>query len=254
MGRAEPRQLTLLFGRTALPLSSRHEFLLEGVAVSYRVKRSARRRGITLIVDEEGLRIAAPLRASVRRIESVLESNASWIRRKLAQWRERRPAKFEWRAGARIAVLGETLTIACDPAHSTVRREADLLIAPAGALDGAAALKAAVMTWLRETALACFAQRCACYARALAVTVPTIRLSNARTRWGSCHPDGRILLNWRLIHMPLTLIDYVVVHELAHLLHPHHGPRFWQAVEAVLPDYAARRHALRRDGHRYLAV
>jgi predicted metal-dependent hydrolase len=82
--------------------------------------------------------------------------------------------------------------------------------------------------------------------------VPTIRLSNAKTRWGTCHPDGRVHLNWRLIQMPPALIDYVVVHELAHLHEPNHSQRFWRRVAAVLPDYAQRRLALRRDGHRYL--
>ena len=86
----------------------------------------------------------------------------------------------------------------------------------------------------------------------LDVRAPTIRLSNARTRWGTCHPAGRVHLNWRLIQAPPGLIDYVVVHELAHLREPNHSPRFWTWVASVLPDYQQRRLALRRDAHRYL--
>jgi predicted metal-dependent hydrolase len=84
--------------------------------------------------------------------------------------------------------------------------------------------------------------------------MPAIRLSNARTRWGTCHVDGRIRLNWRLIQVPPALIDYVVVHELAHLREPNHSSRFWSQVGSVLPDYKERRLALRRDAHRYLVV
>ena len=88
--------------------------------------------------------------------------------------------------------------------------------------------------------------------QALAVAPPTLRLSNARTRWGSCHASGRILLNWRLIQMPARLIDYVVVHELAHLREMNHSPRFWAVVAREIPDHTARRHEIRRDAHRYI--
>ena len=63
-----------------------------------------------------------------------------------------------------------------------------------------------------------------------------MRLSNARSRWGSCHASGRISLNWRLIHMPRHLIDYVVVHELAHLREMNHSPRFWKLLERLCPN------------------
>mgnify|MGYP001201134009 CR=1 FL=1 len=76
--------------------------------------------------------------------------------------------------------------------------------------------------------------------------------SNAKARWGTCHPDGRVHLSWRLIQTPPALIDYVVVHELAHLREPNHSPRFWNWVARVMPDYKERRQALRLEGHRYL--
>jgi predicted metal-dependent hydrolase len=83
---------------------------------------------------------------------------------------------------------------------------------------------------------------------------PTVHLSNARTRWGSCHASGRVHLNWRLVQMPLHLIDYVVAHEVAHLLEMNHSQRFWRTVARMVPDYAARRRELRSDSHRYLFV
>ena len=109
-----------------------------------------------------------------------------------------------------------------------------------------------VIAWLRAAAQSWFEQRAAYYAPAIGVQVSAIRLSNAKTRWGTCHPDGRIHLNWKLIQMPPDLIDYVVVHELAHLREPNHSRRFWHWVANVLPDYEQRRQTLRREGHRYL--
>jgi predicted metal-dependent hydrolase len=74
-----------------------------------------------------------------------------------------------------------------------------------------------------------------------------LSLSSAGTRWGSASADGSIRLNWRLIHFREPIIDYVVVHELAHLREMNHSPRFWQHVENVLPDYAERRGALKDE-------
>ncbi len=248
------RQLALFFGPAPAPASSRHEFVLDGGPVTYIIKRSARRRSITLTVDADGLRVGAPWRASQRRIETLLIEHERWIVRKLAEWRERRPPALAWKSGARVMVLGEGVILECDPARAAIERTDGRLVLPLDPMVQPGTLRAHVLAWLRGAALACFEQRVAHYAPTLAVCVPSIRLSNAKTRWGTCHPDGRVRLNWRLIQMPLTLLDYVVVHELAHLRHPNHSQHFWREVERVLPDYAQRRCALRRDGHHYLVA
>jgi predicted metal-dependent hydrolase len=250
----DPQQLPLLFGTTAAPSAGRHEFFLGGVHISYTLKRSARRRGISLVIDDDGLRVGAPLRATQRRIEAVLVEHAGWIGRKLAEWQARRPPRAAWRSGARIMVLGEEWVLNCDPAQGRdgqFRGRRELAVDPA--LDSHE-MHARVVQWLRDEALRCFIGRAAHYAPAFAVPMPRIRLSNAKTRWGTCHPDGRVHLNWRLIQMPLALVDYVVVHELAHLLHPNHSRSFWREVERVLPDYAERRQCLRHEGYRYLVA
>jgi len=79
----------------------------------------------------------------------------------------------------------------------------------------------------------------------LAVVPPPLSLSAARTRWGSCSTRSGIRLNWRLLHFPLPVIDYVVVHELAHLREMNHSPRFWAIVSGVCPNWQALRVELR---------
>jgi predicted metal-dependent hydrolase len=90
-----------------------------------------------------------------------------------------------------------------------------------------------------------FCERTTLYARKLGVAVPRVSLSSARTRWGSCSEKGGIRINWRLIHLPLTLIDYVVAHELAHLIEMNHSQRFWAVVASVYPEWRAARRELK---------
>ena len=247
---SKPALLDWMRGTAPIRSVSRERCAIDGATIEYTLKRSQRRRRITLTIDEDGLRVGAPLRASQARIDAALLSHERWIARKLAEWQGRRPPAVTWQAGASVMALGEPLTLVADAAiKKTTRDGARLRV---GAADDPAALAHTVIAWLRNTAQGWFEQRAGHFAPVLGVQVPRIRLSNARTRWGTCHPDGRVLLNWRLVQMPPSLIDYVVVHELAHLREPNHSARVWAWVAHVLPDYKERRLMLRRDGHRYL--
>ena len=106
-------------------------------------------------------------------------------------------------------------------------------------------IRAAVHVWWLRAARSHFAERLDHFAPLLGVQWRSLRLSSARTRWGSARSDGSIRLNWRLMHYAPEVIDYVVVHELSHLHHMDHSPRFWATVAGVLPDYKALRQQLR---------
>lgn len=222
--------------------------VISGALVSYTIKRSVRRRSISLRIDETGLRVGAPLSASQRAIEKVLHTHGEWVLAKLREWTERVPPVARWTDGATLMLLGAPVTLRCthDAARAEVRSE--VIVAPARDTERQ------VVAALRDAALACYTGRVAHYCDALSLPHPEVRLSTARTRWGSCHIEGRILLNWRMIQMPLALIDYVVAHEVAHLREMNHSKRFWAVVAELVPDYAARRKAIRREGHRYLVV
>ena len=102
----------------------------------------------------------------------------------------------------------------------------------------------------KEAARADFLARLGRFTMAYGAPLPQLRLTRAATRWGSCARDAagghRISLNWRMIHLAPRLIDYVVAHEVAHMRHMHHGPRFWAAVEKLYPDYLSARDEMRR--------
>jgi predicted metal-dependent hydrolase len=222
--------------------------VIGGSLVPYTIKRSGRRRAISLRIDETGLRVGAPLDATQRAIEKVLHAHGEWVLGKLKEWAGRAAPVAQWTDGAQLMLRGEPLKLRClhDAAHAEIRD--GMMLAPAVRTEQH------VIAALRTAALACYIERVAHYCDALGLAHPEVRLSTARTRWGSCHIEGRILLNWRMIQMPMTLLDYVVAHEVAHLREMNHSKRFWAVVGSLVADCSARRHATRREGHRYLVV
>ncbi len=101
-----------------------------------------------------------------------------------------------------------------------------------------------VARWLREEALRLLAPRVAEFAARVTTDAPTLKLSNARSEWGSCNQHGVIRLNWRLVQLPPDLARYIVAHEVAHLVELNHSPRFWSLVETLFPGHAEARRTL----------
>ena len=251
-GEANGVQLDLPLEAPRGTLASHARIWLGGRLVEYTVRRSPRRGSITLTIDERGIRVGAPWRTGERAIENQLRRHEAWVLRKLAEWQQRRAPPRRWEDGETLMLMGEPLRLTLAPGFHAIDRNDDRLIVGTSAGPRPEQIAAGVTAWLREQALACFRERITHYAPLLAATVLQVRLSSARTRWGSCHAAGRILLNWRLVQMPLQLVDYVVVHELAHLKEMNHSPRFWRIVGHIIPDYAARRRAIRVDAYRYV--
>ncbi len=250
MKRRKAAQLELPLAPGASELVARAHIGLGDRPVSYTLKRSVRRRLITLTIDEEGLRVGAPIEATQHAIDGMLRKHEAWVLRKLAEWQVRRAPPPRWADGETVMLLGTPLRLTLVPRNAAPSHDGVRLVVGQAAGDVAQA----VVGWLKREALACFQARIAGFAPALGVPAPDVRLSSARTRWGTCHAAGRVLLHWRLVQCPLRLIDYVVVHELAHLREMNHSPRFWRIVGGVLPDYAARKREIRTEGHRFLRV
>lgn len=230
---------------SATPAEASHSIELAGRRVDYRLRRS-QRRTIGLAIDHRGLRIGAPLRARHSDIETLIRQHGQWVLDKLAAWQSRTvPEKLAIHDGLQLDILGQLLTITVTPiGRPRWQWLGDRLhLWPSPATDAAALLEKA----LRDKARQVFAERLAHYAPRLGVAPPPLRLSAARTRWGSCSRHG-ISLNWRLVFMPLPVVDYVVCHELAHLREMNHSPRFWSVVEQLCPDWATQRNELRRLG------
>ena len=218
-----------------------------GSHVSYRLKLSARRRTVGMRVDEQGLTVNAPSRIGTQSLERMLQERADWIIAKLGEWQARKTPRIEWRDGERLLFLGNEIELCL--IRDTRNRRVQLttgrlqLALPQPEVPETVARK--VMQWYRREALSDFTRRVELLTTKLTVTQPTVCLSSAKTRWGSCNSKGEIRLNWRLIQAPPHIIHYVAAHELSHLKEMNHSPRFWAVVESLCPDYKQSRGELK---------
>lgn len=226
--------------------SSVRRVLLAGESVDYRLFR-ARRQSIGMLIDHSGLIVRAPRWVSLREIEKALVERAAWIVKTLVEWRGRNTESLpaEWRSGASVLYQGRALALALFPARSKAV-EVDLLhlIVRHPSPSDERQIAAFVGHWLRQQALTWLAPRVAHFASLVQVATPALKISNARTQWGSCNHRGEIRLSWRLIQLPPRLADYVVAHEVSHLIELNHSPRFWALVESLLPGHAEARREL----------
>ena len=227
-----------------VPAEATRRIAIAGQAVDYHLRRT-RRRTIGLAIDQRGLRVGAPLQARLGDIEALIREHGQWVLDKLADWQSRpTPERLAVSEGVVIFALGEALTVTVTPGSRQRWLFSDqklhLFVPPV--VEARVVLEKA----LRDKARRVFAERLARYALQIGIPAPPLRLSAARTRWGSCSHHGGISLNWRLILMPLPVVDYVVAHELAHLKEMNHSPAFWSVVQQLCPDWRARRLELRQ--------
>jgi predicted metal-dependent hydrolase len=228
--------------------------LLSGDPCDYQLRR-ARRRTIGFQIDDRGLTVSAPRWVSLRDIEAAIVEKERWIRSRLEQWRiwraKRRLPQVHFADGGKLPYLGTeiTLRLRADLRASALGSGPDgdelRLALPPEAAE--AQVRDAVQSWLKEQARHVLEERLRELSSRNAVSYSSWALSSARSQWGSCGADGRIRLNWRLIHFALPVIDYVVAHELAHLKELNHGPEFWRQVARLLPGFEAARDHIRNE-------
>jgi predicted metal-dependent hydrolase len=206
--------------------------------------RQGRNKRLTLTIDERGLRVGAPRQIRIADVEDFIQSHGDWVLEKLEEYAAAHaPRQLAIRAGVKIPLLDREIMIEVLPGANRVRWFGDTLILEA---RPDTALDVLARRGLQRRAMSVFTGRLDFYAGLMNRQTPQLGLSSARTRWGSCSHDGGIRLNWRLIHLPMHLIDYVVAHEMAHLIEMNHSPAFWSEVEKLYPDWEAAREELKQ--------
>ncbi|MFZ2587215.1 MAG: SprT family zinc-dependent metalloprotease [Alphaproteobacteria bacterium] len=228
--------------RKATPLPLHGHIVLGGTPVPYTLQRSAqRRRSISYrVVPREGIVLRAPIRASTSMCLDILERRAAWI---LKHFCKPPPApKLAFRHGSVLPFVEGPLQLQVIKTQKPARvvRKGDILeihtrrgpVAPI------------VTAWIKAQAIHYFETRVAHWAKVMNLSYTSIRIGSAARRWGSCSAANRLMFTWRLMLTPPHLIDYVIVHELAHVPHKNHGPRFWALVEHTLPDFKTRKKEL----------
>ncbi|MDO8280988.1 MAG: SprT family zinc-dependent metalloprotease [Burkholderiaceae bacterium] len=260
---AEPLDRVMVPAAFSHPRANRQASLGNSV-VGYEFKRG-KRRTIGFVVGPDGLVVSAPRWVPLYEVEAALREKSAWILSKLDEARQRgermASARIEWKEGATLPFLGETVILVLDPRHAFEGVGAvlhsdgpSLPGVPRHALHIGLAhnaapeqIRDAVQAWLMRQAKRVFTERLDHFAQRLDVQWHKLSLSNAGTRWGTAKADGSIRLNWRLIHFRQSVIDYVVAHELSHLRVMDHSPRFWDTVRTVVPDYAELRDQLKDE-------
>lgn len=210
-----------------------------------------------LTVDERGLIISAPWRSTERRIAGIIRDAEDWVLRKLAVWSTYPSRNQSWADGDTIKYLGRNLRLHLRKGQAAVLAtlgDANFLQVTLPEPGDFEAVRAAVLKWYRRHATSNFTERIAIYAHLYGLATPRLFLSGAQTRWGSCNVKREVRLNWRLIQALQPTIDYVVAHELAHLVEMNHSPRFWNLVAAVCPHHKEARAELDHMGRYYMTL
>ena len=206
----------------------------------------SKRRTIALIVERDGsVTVRAPLKMSVKAIEEFVVKHAEWVEKKQAEVAAILPEKVrQYEEGECFLFLGQEYPL------EIVRSNKKLVLEDSFQLAESEKENAEVIFrhWYRKQASRIIGERVALFAEQYQLPVGTIRITSARTRWGSCSPKNNLSFSWRLVMTPLDVIDYVVIHELAHTIHHNHSKRFWKLVEKWMPDFKVKRNQLRKYG------
>ncbi len=212
--------------------------------IEYRL--SPRRKSIGIMVTTEGkVVVTLPRGTSKESLAQALARHRAWIEAKVA---ERQAAWGRMQEGEAY-FLGQPCRLTAVQGAQGVSLHGNEIRVPR---HDPAGRWFSLQLWYQEQAFGVLQARVSHFGALMGLTPGPVELKGWKRRWGECHPDGTLKFNWRLIMCPSAVIDYVVVHELAHLKVPGHNPRFWGQVARVLPDYAVRRRWLNREGAPFL--
>lgn len=209
----------------------------------------SRRKTIALVVQPDGrLVVRAPLRTSQKIIDAFVTSKADWIEKSRQSQHTRRkffpkryfiPGELFWYLGKQYPLQLATPQRPALQFHLAFKLEE----------KSAPQAKKRFEHWYREQARLYLMERVQYFANLYNFQYKLIKITSARTRWGSCSARGTLSFAWRLIMAPPEIIDYVVLHELAHTAHHDHSRDFWSLVQSMVPDYAEKRKWLKQNSH-----
>lgn len=228
-------------------------------AVPTQVKYTRRRGSIGLRVDARGISIFAPENTPDTVINELLQERRQWLTQALqaqAEHSQQRPPRT-FKTGNSIPYLGQPLPL------SIIFNDTEIVELDSGQLcidlvpgsygdqltDAGAQQRcqALLADWLQQQAEDFLPQRLALWSQHMALDPSALKIRHYRSRWGSCDQHGRITFNNRLMMAPQSIIDYVVIHELSHLVHLNHSQRFWQLVARYCPDHRQKRRWLKHN-------
>lgn len=215
--------------------------------IEYALKRSSRKTASIYIERDGQVSVIVPDDLSDQQVEELLESKRRWIYTNLAEWRDLNATRVQrdYVNGEGFLYLGRTyrLKLVEQQPVPLMLKEGYFCLRPNG-VSADVAFKA----FYKEKGKQRLEDRVAYYQTKMGVRPKSVRIIDLKNRWASCSSGGNTNFHWKCMMAPPTVIDYIVVHELAHLVYPNHTQAFWNEVDKVLPNYQERKEWLRVNG------
>lgn len=221
--------------------------------INYTLIRKKRKTISISVYPDGSIIVKAPKSIKESDIDKIIIRRAKWITGKLEEVKKRKNMirVMEYKDGSEISYLGTNyeMNINIDknckvPLISLINEK---MVIRTSSTDSEL-IKSSVREWYRRQAETYFKQRTGYYKKYIPGNVNRIFIKDQKTRWGSCSSKGNLNFNMRLMMAPADIVDYVVVHEMCHLIYMNHGNEFWKLVEDIMPDYAKRKNWLKENG------
>ncbi len=217
--------------------------------IQYNLQRSDRKTASIYIERDGEVSLFVPRWLDDRQIEELIESKRQWIYTNLAEWEDLNATRVD-----RQFVNGEGFLYLGSSYRLKIVAEQDV---PVKLHNGYFCLRASddgvgdsevFKGFYRQKGRERLPERVSVYENSMGVSATSIRIQDLQNRWGSCTPQGGLCFHWKSMMAPLSVLDYIVVHELAHLKHANHSAEFWNEVDKTMPDYRERKEWLRING------
>lgn len=222
--------------------------------IEYQLLPGSDRQTTDIVIERNGsITVRPPLRMTPEQVDETVLSKRMWIYRNLAEWRDINSARVtrEWVNGESFLYLGSSyrLQLVQDQDEPLKLKDGRFcLLRSVLKLGGGSAAQQAFEAFYRDKGLGRLAKRVEHFAGKVGVVAGAIHIKDMGYRWASCLSNGDLQFHWKCLMAPLTVIDYIVAHELCHLRHRDHSDAFWNEVDKVMPDYRDRKEWLRVRG------
>ncbi|RIJ70574.1 M48 family peptidase [Nakamurella silvestris] len=219
---------------------------LDGLRVPVETGGASRRAKLTIEADGS-LRLRAAGDVDTDELTRFLASKRDWVYRKLAEKEmlQHEPVTKELVDGEGFLYLGRSHRLKISDVNGAVRLERGRLVLPRPLIGTG---EASLVAWYQRCGEAWLRPRAKAWAERLRVDAGPIEVADLGSKWGTAMAGRRVRIHWATLQLSPSLVDYVLVHELAHLGEPHHGPTFWALVGRILPDHDTRKAELARQG------
>ena len=218
--------------------------------IEYNLKRSRRKTASIYIERDGSVSVLAPESLTDTDIDSMIESKRKWIYTGLAEWEDLNATRVrrEYVNGESFLYLGRSyrLQLVDDQEKPLLLKNGYFCLRSNKAVPDNA--ESSFKEFYREKGKVKVAERVDFYQRRIGVTPKSVRIIDLKNRWASCSDRGNLNFHWKIMMTPMRILDYIVVHELIHLIHPNHTEAFWNELDKILPDFKERKEWLRVNG------